>query len=100
MDKQQSERRKHFFYQVTLGNVFSIFTVIGAALGLYLQIISDVQANKQDIAHMKIEEVKKENSIETSRKEIKQEIKDVKQDVRRLDDKLDKILFEVQKRRQ
>lgn len=98
MEKME-EKRRRFFYTITMGNIFTIFSFIGAAFGLYMNVIEDVRAAKQEIVHIKEIEAKKEVTLETSRKELKQEVRDVKEEVKSLNEKLDKLLFEVQRNR-
>lgn len=92
------EKKQRFFYSITLGNIFTIFSFIGASIALYTNLIDDVRAAKQEIVHLKDTDTRRDKVLEAYRLEVRQDIRDVKTDVNKLDDKVDKILFEIRRR--
>src|SRR4051812_44260549 len=94
MDKED-ERRRKFFPTVSLGHVLTILSIVGGAVGIYTQVIADVDKGKLEIANLKQDASRKESADRESRQEIRQEIRDVKSDVKDLNVKMDRILFEV-----
>lgn len=95
--EKENERRRRFFPQVSLGAVLAILTFAGSAVGVYTSLIQRVEAHSSDIQNLKNNEVKRENAEKDSRTEIKQEIRDVKGEVRDVNQKVDRILFELNK---
>lgn len=97
--EKESERRKRFFPTVSLGSLVATFAFAASAAGLYTQVIADTRDNKLEIANLKQNEIKREVAEKDSRQEIKQDIRDVKMDVKELNQKLDKVLTEILKRK-
>lgn len=95
--EKENERRKRFFPQVSLGSILASLAFIGSGIGIYTQVIADVANHKVEIQNLKVNEIKRDASEERSRTEMKQEIRDVKSDVRDVNNKLDRILFELNK---
>lgn len=93
--EKQDERRKRFFPVVSLGNLIAILVFLASAAGVYTQVIADVSNAKTEIVNIKQEAVKRESADRESRQEIRQEIRDVKGDVKSVNEKLDRILFEL-----
>lgn len=94
MDKGD-ERRKRFFPSVSLGSILASVAFIGSGIGIYTQVIADVNSSKIEIANLKANEAKKEAADKDSRTEIKQDIRDVKTDVKELRGDIQKVLQEV-----
>lgn len=88
--EKENERRKRFFPTISLGSIIAILTFVGAAIGVWSNLYADVRILKEN-------EIKKEIADKESRTEIKQEIREVKQDVKDVNNKLDKVLFELNK---
>lgn len=93
--EKPDERRKRFFPTVSLGNILAIVAFVGSCVGVYSHVIADVDKSKVEIANIKVNAEQKAKDDRESRQEIRQEIRDVKGDVKALNEKLDKILFEV-----
>lgn len=94
MDKVD-ERRKRFFPSVSLGSILASVAFIGSGIGIYTQVIADVNSSKIEIANLKANEAKKEAADKDSRTEIKQDIRDVKTEVKELRGDIQKVLQEV-----
>lgn len=97
--EKESERRKRFFPTVSLGSLVATLAFVGAGIGLYTQVIADTRDNKTEIANLKVNEIRREVAEKESRQEIKQDIRDVKSDVKELNQKVDKVLTEILKRK-
>lgn len=99
MERQHEEnRRKRFFPTVSLGSLIAALAFIATGVGVYNQVIAEVNKSKIEIDNLKINELKRESEMKESRQEIKQDIRDVKSDVKDLNQKLDKVLTEVMKK--
>jgi hypothetical protein len=99
MEEKQDERRKRFFPSVSLGNILAAIAFIASGVGVYTQVIADVNTSKTEIANLKQNEIKRESVEKESRQEIRAELRDVKLDVKELNQKIDKVLQEVIKQR-
>lgn len=88
--KLESERRKKFSTQISLGSIIATLSFAGAGIGVWTNLYADVK-------NLKDNEIKKELADRDYRIEMKQELRDVKSDVKDLNRKIDIILFEVQK---
>lgn len=95
--EKENERRKRFFPQVSLGSVLAALTFVASAASVYTSLVTKVEAQGIEIQNIKVNEVKREDIDKTARTEIRQEIRDVKMDVKDMNNKLDRILFELNK---
>lgn len=94
MEKDE-EKRRRFFPTVSLGSVIATLAFIGSGVGIYTQVIADVNTTKTEIQNLKSNEIKREEVEKASRQEIRQDIRDVKGDVKELNQKLDNALNKV-----
>lgn len=97
--EKENERRKRFFPTVSLGSIIASALFIGSASGVYATLYADVGNTKTEIANLKQNEIKREVAEKDSRQEIKQDIRDVKMDVKELNQKIDKVLTEILKKK-
>lgn len=99
MEREHEEnRRRRFFPTVSLGSLIATLVFIATGIGVYNQVIAEVNKSKIEIDNLKINELKRESEAKESRQEIKQDIRDVKNDVKDLNQKLDRVLTEVMRK--
>lgn len=100
MERDNEVKNKRFFPTVSLGNLLAILAFLGSGIGVYTQVIADVNNTKTEVANIKANEIKKEVADREARHEARQEIKEVKESIVRMNEKLDKIIEQnVQSRR-
>lgn len=91
------EKSKKFPMQITLGHILTILTIMAAGVGVYTQLYADVSNSKIEISTLKRDQIRKEMLDKEQREEIKQEMKDVKSEIRNVNDKVDRVLFELRR---
>lgn len=92
MERDNEVKNKRFLPTVSLGNLLAILAFLASGIGVYTQVIADVNNTKTEVANIKANEIKKEAADKEARHETKQEIKEVKENMIRMDNKLDRIL--------
>lgn len=97
-DKME-ERRRKFPMQVSLGHLLAILTILATGVGVYTQLYADVSNTKIEITNIKQNQERKDAIDKEFRDTVKQEVREVKQDVKSVNEKIDKVLFELRRGR-
>lgn len=90
-------KEKRFIPTVSLGSLIAATAFIASGVGIYTQVIADVNASKIEINNLKQESAKKEVIQETQRREARDDLKEVKQDVKELRNDISNVLYELRK---
>lgn len=80
---------------ITLGNILTILTLGAGGVGVYTQIYAEMNTNRSKIVVLEQNEVKREIVDRDTKQEIKQDIRDVRNDVKDLNNKIDKLIYEL-----
>jgi|SRR6266850_5945 len=92
------DKRKRFYPTISLGSIIATLIFIASGIGIYTQVIADINKAKSEIENIKADNVRKDQFDRDVRLETKEEIKEIKRDIKDMKTNIQQILIELQKR--
>lgn len=89
------EKAPFFSKSITLGNILTVVTLGLGGIGVYNQIYAEVTVNKTKILVLEQTEIKREMLATETKQELRQDLRDVRNDVKDLNNKIDKLIYEL-----